>query len=132
MDKTKKILSCVAATHMLLSMMAMFIASRKRKHDETRVGISYWSIVERDRMRMEYLNAKIWKNDITCINMLRLGRDSFFRFCKVFRDRGLLEDTIHMCIEEQVALFLNTVGHNHRNRLVAGDPRWDLYFKLGG
>jgi hypothetical protein len=24
-----------------------------------------------------------------------------------------------MCIEEQVALFLNTVGHNLRNRLVA-------------
>jgi hypothetical protein len=34
--------------------------------------------------------------DITCINMLQLGRDSFFHFCKVFRDRGLLEDTIHV------------------------------------
>jgi hypothetical protein len=31
----------------------------------------------------------------------------------------LLEYTIHMCIEEQVALFLNIVGHNLRNRLVA-------------
>jgi hypothetical protein len=77
-------------------MMAMVIASRKRKHDETRVGISYGPIVERDRMRMEYLDAKIWKNDITCINMLRLGRDSFFRFYKVFRDRGLLEDTTYV------------------------------------
>nr|AAP54145.2 transposon protein, putative, CACTA, En/Spm sub-class [Oryza sativa Japonica Group] len=28
------------------------------------------------------------------------------------------EDTIHMCIEEQVAMFLHTVGHNLRNRLV--------------
>jgi hypothetical protein len=27
-------------------------------------------------------------------------------------DRRLLEYTIHMCIEEQVALFLNIVGHN--------------------
>jgi hypothetical protein len=118
MDKTKKILACVAAAHMLLSMMAMVVASRKRKCDETRVGISYGPIVQRDRMGMEYLDAKIWKNDIACINMLRLGRDSFFRFCKVFRDRGLLED---MCIEEQVALFLNTVGHNLRNRLVAAN-----------
>jgi hypothetical protein len=105
--------------------------------------------------------------------MLQLGRDSFFHFCKVFRDYGLLEDTIHMCIEEQVALFLNTVGHNLRNRLIAtnfdrsgetvshyfnkvlravgalgkefirpasldtpskiaGNPRWDPYFKVGG
>jgi hypothetical protein len=78
-----------------------------------------------------------------------------------------------MCIKEQVALFLNTVGHNLRNRLVAtnfdrsgktisryfnkvlragdalgkelirppsldtpskiaGNPWWDLYFKVGG
>ena len=50
--------------------------------------------------------------------MLRLRRESFFCFCQLFRDRGLLEDTIHMCVE-QVAMFLNTVGHNLRNRLVA-------------
>jgi hypothetical protein len=78
-----------------------------------------------------------------------------------------------MCIKEQVALFLNIVGHNLRNRLVdtnfhrsgetvsryfskvlravgalgkelirppsldtprkiAGNPWWDLYFKVGG
>ena len=74
---------------------------------------------ERDRMRIEYLNNKIWKNDTTCVNMLRLRRESFFHFCQLFRDRGLLEDTIHMCVEQQVAMFLNTVGHNLRNRLVA-------------
>jgi hypothetical protein len=93
MDKTKKILACV----MLLSMMAMVIASRKRKHDETRVGISYGPIVERDRMRMEYLDAKIWKNDITCINMLRLGRDSFFNFVRFL---GIIDclRTLYICV----------------------------------
>ena len=126
---------------------------------------------ERDRMRFEYLDTKIWRNDTTCIDMLRLRKDSFFRFCKLFRDRSLLEDTIHMRVEEQVAMFLNTVGHNLRNRLVrtnfdrsgetvsryfnkvlhaigelrdelirppsldtpnkiAGNPRWDPYFKV--
>jgi hypothetical protein len=173
MDKTKKILACVAASQMLLSMMAMVIASRKRKRDGARVGISYGPIAERDRMRMCYLNTRIWKNDTTCINMLRLRKDSFLCFCKFFRDRGLLEDTIHRCVEQQVAMFLNTVGHNLRNRLVAtnydrsseivshyfnkvlraigelgkefirppsletpnkiaGNPRWDPYFKVGG
>ena len=51
--------------------------------------------------------------------MLRINRDKFFWFCKLFRDCSLLEDTIHMCVEQQVALFLNIVGHNLRNRLVA-------------
>jgi len=120
MDRRKKIAACAAAAHMLLSMMVAAVVSRKRQRDETRrIGIPYGPIDERDRVRMIYLNGKIWKNDTTCINMLRLTRASFFRFCKVFRDHGLLEDIIHLCVEEQVGMFLNTVGHNLRNRLVA-------------
>ncbi|KAL6842579.1 hypothetical protein ACP4OV_027423 [Aristida adscensionis] len=172
MERKKKILIYVAAAHMFLSMLAMVVESRKRKRKrtETSVGISYGPIDERDRMRIEYLNSKIWKNDTICVNMLRLNRDRFFRFCKVFKDRGLLQDTVHLCVEQQVAMFLNTVGHNLRNRLVAtnfdrsgetvsryfnkvlhavgelrkelirppsletptkiaGNPRWDPYFK---
>src|SRR5436190_16483841 len=156
---------------MLLSMMSMVIQSRKRQRRAPREQIRYGPIDERDRKRIEFLNDKIWKNDVTCVNMLRLNKASFFRFCKLFRDRGLLQDTIHMCVEQQVAMFLNTVGHNLRNRLVgtnygrsgetvsryfnkvlhaigelrnelirppssstpakiAGNPRWDPYFKV--
>ena len=118
MEKRTKLLIYGAAAHILLSMMAMIIESRKRKRGARREGISYGPIDEKDRMRLEYLNKKNWRNDTTCINMLRLNRTRFFRFCKVFRDRGLLQDTIHMCVEQQVAMFLNTVGHNLRNRLV--------------
>ncbi len=149
----------------------MAIQSRKRKRRAPREQICYGPIDERDRKRIEYLNDKIWKNDVTCVNMLRLNKASFFQFCNLFRDRGMLQDTIHMCVEQQVAMFLNTVGHNLRNRLVgtnfgrsgetvsryfnkvlhaigelrnelirppssstpakiAGNPRWDPYFKV--
>lgn len=50
--------------------------------------------------------------------MVRI-KGCLFRFSKVFRDRGLLQDTTHLCVEEQVAMFLNTVGHNLKNRLVS-------------
>ena len=50
---------------------------------------------------------------------LDLVEDLSIRFCKLMRDRDLLSDTIHMCVEQQVAMFLNTIGHNLRNRLVA-------------
>ncbi|CAD6340079.1 unnamed protein product [Miscanthus lutarioriparius] len=92
--------------------------TRKRKRGARRIGIIYGPMEERDRIRLEYLNNKIWKDDTTCLNMLRLNRDKYFRFCKLFRDRGLLKDTIHLCVEQQVGMFLNTVGHNLRNRLV--------------
>ena len=119
MDKRTKILIYAAAAHMLLSTMAIVVRSRKRKRSERRQCISYGPMEERDRMRIDYLNNKIWKNDTTCVNMLKLRRESFFRLCQLFTDRGLLEDTIHMCVEQQVAMFLNTVGHNLKNRLVA-------------
>jgi hypothetical protein len=132
MDKRTKILIYAAAAHMLLSMMAIVVRSRKRK-SERRQCISYGSMEERDRMRTDYLNNKIWKNDTTCVNMLRLRRESFFRFCQLFRDRGLLEDTVHICVEQQVAMFLNI--HNLRNRLVAtnfdrSDETVSRYFHL--
>ena len=117
MDNRRKVVVCVAA-YMLLSMMAMIIQPRKHKWDARRVGITYGPLEERDRLRLEYLDNKIWKDDTTCLNMLRLNRDKYFRFCKLFRDCGLLKDTIHLCVEQQVGMFLNTVGHNLRNRLV--------------
>ena len=118
MDKRTKIVTFAAAAYMLLSMMALIIQTRKCKRGARRIGITYGPMEERDRIRLEYLNNKIWKDDTTCLNMLRLNRDKYFRFCKLFRDRGLLKDTIHLCVEQQVGMFLNTVGHNLRNRLV--------------
>ncbi|XP_022681811.1 uncharacterized protein LOC106804265 [Setaria italica] len=41
MDKSTKIVTCVAAAYMLLSMMAMIIQSRKCKQCTRRVGITY-------------------------------------------------------------------------------------------
>ncbi|KAL5709743.1 hypothetical protein ACHQM5_020396 [Ranunculus cassubicifolius] len=42
----------------------------------------------------------------------------FLRLCKILEDRGLLKMTKHMSVVEQVAIFLITVGHNERNRMI--------------
>jgi hypothetical protein len=44
-------------------MMAMVIESRKRKRDGRRVSITYGPMEERDRMRLDYINTKIWMSD---------------------------------------------------------------------
>ena len=108
MDKRKKLLTYMAAAHMLFSIMAHH-SKKKRKRQAPRERIRYGPIDERDRIRLEYLENKIWKNDVTCVDMLRLSKASFFRFCKLFRDRGLLQDTIHMCVEQQDAMFWDTI-----------------------
>ena len=106
MDNRSKIVIYGVAAHLLLSMMATIIHSKKRKREAQRERIAYGPMEEMDRVRFEYLDNKIWKNDVTCVNMLRLTKPSFNRFCKLFRDRGLLQDTIHMSVKQQVAMFL--------------------------
>ncbi|CAD6334876.1 unnamed protein product [Miscanthus lutarioriparius] len=64
--------------------MAIVVRSRKRKRAARREGITYAPIYERDRKRMEYLNDKIWKDDTTCVNMLRMNKAHFFKFCKYY------------------------------------------------
>ncbi|XP_039134192.1 uncharacterized protein LOC120271579 [Dioscorea cayenensis subsp. rotundata] len=51
-----------------------------------------------------------------CVEYLRMNKDTFFRLCTLLRERGHLSDTIHVAVEEQVALFLHIVGHHAKNR----------------
>jgi hypothetical protein len=106
-----------AVSYMLISMTAFAIWSKKRK----RISICYGPIDERDRMRSEYFENKIWKDDTTCVNMLRLQKAPFFRFYQLLRNRNLLEDTIHLSVEHQFAMFLHTIGHNVRNWIIGGN-----------
>jgi hypothetical protein len=65
-------------------MMAV-ITSRERKKAVSGEPISYSPIDERDRIRIDYLNNKIWKNDVTCVNMLSLHYMHFFSFVNFLR-----------------------------------------------
>ena len=118
MDNKTRMLINSAVAYIFVSMLTLVVQSRKRKRRES---ITYGPIDETDRMRREYLDNKVWKNDTTCLNMLRLRRAPFFRLCQLFRDRNLLKDTIHSSIELQVAMFLHTVGHNVRNRVIGSN-----------
>ena len=42
----------------------------------------------------------------------------FLRFCAAIKERNLLKDTRNMSFEEQLAIFLMTIGHNERNRMI--------------
>jgi hypothetical protein len=56
--------------------------------------------------------------DVESVSMLRMRKAPFFNLVKLFRERSLLEDTIHYCVEEHVAMFLHIVGHNQRYRVI--------------
>jgi hypothetical protein len=109
------IVSCT--TYVTSCMVVLFMMSRVQSKSK-RKRITYGPIEERDKSRIDYLNIKIYKDDTASTKMIRFKRKPFFRLCQFSRERTLLRDTVHVCIEEQVAMFLNTVGHNLKNRVV--------------
>ncbi|KAM3329114.1 hypothetical protein ACQJBY_026282 [Aegilops geniculata] len=114
--RRRRLMLIKAAASVSSSMVMLYVRPRLQRKRES---ISYGPIEARDKKRIAFLNNQIYKDDITCLTTLRLTRASFFGLCQVLRERSLLRDTVHICIEEQVAMFLITVGHNLRNRVVA-------------
>lgn len=53
-------------------------------------------------------------NPIRCHELFRMERHVFIKFCQTLRRQKLLQVTI----EEQMAIFLITIGHNERNRML--------------
>eukprot|EP00268_Persea_americana_P019921 TRINITY_DN20267_c0_g1_i1.p1 TRINITY_DN20267_c0_g1~~TRINITY_DN20267_c0_g1_i1.p1 ORF type:complete len:185 (-),score=6.40 TRINITY_DN20267_c0_g1_i1:245-799(-) len=57
-------------------------------------------------------------NPIQCLELLRMEKHVFFILCAVFREKRLLQDSRYVCVEEKIAIFLMTLGQNHRNRIL--------------
>ena len=99
-------------------------------------------MLPRDEQRQKNLSFISNSNDTQCVNQLRMKRSPFYQLCDLFRSRGLLKDTFHCNIEEQVDMFLRVIGHNQRFRciqvlflrscetLCRFRCRWNPYFKV--
>ncbi|XP_058086495.1 protein ALP1-like [Magnolia sinica] len=71
-----------------------------------------------DDERAKFINSIIWASDGDCLDQLRMNRDSFFELCTLIREKTRLRDTRDVSLEEQVVIFLHTLGHNVRNRVL--------------
>ena len=65
-----------------------------------------------------YLHRVLESSDTNCRNMFRMDKEVFFNLSSLLRSRDLLHDTQYVTVEEQLAMFLHTVGHNVRNRVL--------------
>jgi len=114
----------------MLSALSVVLAvvkwRRRRRLRSRRLPIKYGPLVTRDLVRQARLDELYNGTDRNCIHQLRMRKDVFWKLASHLRDSGLLRDTIHVSVEEQLAMFLHTVGHNLRNYVVA------FYFKRSG
>jgi hypothetical protein len=80
--------------------------------------VIYGPMLQRDQERIANLNWIYNRNDVEAVQMLRMRTTPFYELVKRSRERGLLSDSIHTCVEEQVAMFLHVVGHNQKFRVM--------------
>ncbi|KAF3791344.1 hypothetical protein EJ110_NYTH14636, partial [Nymphaea thermarum] len=50
------------------------------------------------------------------LDLMCMDRNSFITLCNMLKEKNLIEDGWEISVEEQVAIFLLTIGHNERNR----------------
>ncbi|XP_042477251.1 putative nuclease HARBI1 [Macadamia integrifolia] len=61
----------------------------------------------------------IGHTDKTCREQIRLSKRAFFSLSHLIREKGLLRDSRSVQVNEQLVMFLQTVGHNVKNRVIA-------------
>lgn len=80
--------------------------------------------ISREPCRTSTLSGHVFVHDIlngpSKINteLFQMERHVFLLLCLLFREKGFLEDSRYLCVEEQMAIFLMTISHNTRNRFL--------------
>ena len=80
---------------------------RRRGEDEP---ISYGPRLEEDEHREKNISLIYNSTDAECIAILRMSRAPFFALYDLFRQSGLVVDSINSSVEEYVAIFLHVAG----------------------
>ncbi|XP_071678552.1 uncharacterized protein [Lolium perenne] len=95
-------------------------------------------MLQRDQERIANLNHIYNYNDVEAIQVLQMRRAPFHALAKTFRTRGLLTDSIHTSVEEQVQV-LYAIGElrgemikpasTNKPPKIKNSYRWFPYFR---
>ncbi|XP_022007609.2 uncharacterized protein LOC110906847 [Helianthus annuus] len=85
--------------------------------------------------RRENLVRMVYQSDVTSVVNIRMNIHAFTTLCDMLETRGGLKDSKNMLVDEQVAMFLHTLAHNAKNRILVNrfnrsGETVSRYFKL--
>ncbi|XP_020263752.1 uncharacterized protein LOC109839651 [Asparagus officinalis] len=104
-----------AAVATVLVMLMVFIRRYQHRPLKRRNIPRHPSYV-RDLDRHSHMRRILNGSTSSCQDYLRMRIGPFMNLAQMMRDGGLLKDTIHVPIEEQLATFLYIMGHKSKNR----------------
>lgn len=98
---------------MILSLIETTSRKRKRASRE-----SAGEMVDQIPSHVKHMDRLVRLTDRSCIDNLRMDRNTFGRLCRVLRDKSGLIDQKFITVEEQVAMFLCVLSHHKKTRIV--------------
>lgn len=107
--KKKKILK----RHKLVVILMMKMLKKRRKRRRPRMPDTNSALTG-----SAYVDEILEGNPAHSVDMLHMEKQAFIRLCELFRTRGWLENSRYISVEEQMAMFLTTLGQHHTNRTV--------------
>lgn len=67
----------------------------------------------------QYVEHVLGGHPQRCSDMFRMKKEVLFDLSDALKERALLKDTRYVTVEEQLCIFLYTIGHTVGNRVVA-------------
>ncbi|KAG6413951.1 hypothetical protein SASPL_126667 [Salvia splendens] len=116
----EELLSNLQINLLLISLIITLIGPNTRKRKR-------WSIEDPTRMldsipaHVKQLDRLVRLTDRSCVDNLRMDRNTFGRLCRILRDCAGLIDQKFVTVEEQVAMFLCVLSHHKKTRIVGYD-----------
>ncbi len=116
--KDKRILGHVAKKRRVICALVVslvaFVASIATVSQESRR-----SICKRKRGKIPFYKHIVYSNETNCHDQIRMSRQAFFHLADILKQKGSITNTMHLTLEEQLVMFLHTLGHNLRNCKIA-------------
>ncbi|XP_042046777.1 protein ANTAGONIST OF LIKE HETEROCHROMATIN PROTEIN 1-like isoform X1 [Salvia splendens] len=104
-------------------LVSMFITMfRSNERSRKRGGrVTQEVMIDSIPAHVKQLDRLVRVSDRSCIDNLRMDRNTFGRLCRILRDPAGLIDQKCVTVEEQVAIFLSILAHHKKTRVVGHD-----------
>lgn len=101
--------------------MVLFLYLQELLTRTRRSGNASYSLKTKVPSQLTHLHELVGLSDYTCLNNLRMSRDSFSRLVFLLENVVGLRPTRNVTVVEQVAMFLSILSHHKKNVVLQTD-----------
>ena len=104
----------VMMLQMIMALYSAMCAQLRLRDEQGLISRSSYRLSQ----QMNVLYELIYESDVKCLSQLRMDRQTFYKLCKLLREKGGFVGSRKLSPEEMLAMFLNILAHHTKNRVI--------------